>query len=131
MKCKKISVTCFFFLGRYIYFESSSPVASGQQGIVESKTLSPTQAICMSFYYSMYGNTMGSLRVYIKDMNNQHLQSNGRKVWEMTGNQGESWHHANITIISSTRFKVMIVIKLWNGSLGIVWSMRKARVQVS
>ena len=104
-------MTCILFLGRYIYFETSSPVTPGQQGIVESKTLSPTQATCISFYYSMYGKTMGNLSVYIKDVDKHSLQSNGRKVWEMTGNQGESWHHANITIISSTHFKVINVIR--------------------
>ena len=98
-----------FSTGRYIYFETSSPVTPGQQGIIESKIFAPTQATCMSFYYSMYGDTMGNLRVYIMDMDKPPLRSNGRKVWEMIGNQGKSWHHSNVTIASSNRFKVIIV----------------------
>ena len=95
------------YLGRYIYFESSSPVKSGEQGIVESKIFGPTQATCMSFYFSMYGDTMGKLTVYIQDMDKLRPQNNRRKVWEKIGNQGKSWQNSRITISSSSRFTVM------------------------
>ena len=89
-------------IGHYIYFETSSPVKSGQQGIVGSKILPPTQGTCMSFYFSMYGNTMGSLSVFIQFMDN----NNRKKVWEKNGNQGKPWRHAKFTIASSSRYKV-------------------------
>ena len=106
-----------FPLGHYVYFESSWPVKTGKQGIVESKIFGPTQATCMSFYFSMYGNTMGKLTVYIQDINKLPSQNNRRKVWEKIGNQGISWQNSRITISSSTRFTVMIAMSFGRGPL--------------
>ena len=96
-----------FPLGHYIYFESSSPVKTGEQGIVESKIFGPTQATCMSFYFSMYGDTMGMLTVYIEDISKLPPQNNRKKVWEKIGNQGISWQNSRVTIYSNSPFKVM------------------------
>ncbi|CAB3992768.1 MAM and LDL-receptor class A domain-containing 1-like [Paramuricea clavata] len=95
--------------GHYIYFESSWPVRPGKQGIVESKIFGPTRATCMSFYFSMYGDTMGKLTAYIQDINKLQSQNKRRKVWEKIGNQGISWQNSRITISSNSPFKILFV----------------------
>ena len=62
----------------------------------------------MSFYFSMYGDTMGDLSIYIQDVEKIPLQ-NGKKIWGKSGNQGKRWHYSNVTITSSSRFKVIKV----------------------
>jgi hypothetical protein len=74
---------------------------------VESKIFGPTQGKCMSFYFSMYGDTMGKLTVYIEDISTQPPQNNRKKVWEKIGNQGISWQNSRVTIYSNSPFKVM------------------------
>jgi hypothetical protein len=83
---------------------------------VESKIFGPTQGKCMSFYFSMYGDTMGKLTVYIEDISTQPPQNNRKKVWEKIGNQGISWQNSRITISSNSPFKVMTEL----GGVGVV-----------
>jgi hypothetical protein len=70
----------------------------------------------MSFYFSMYGDTMGKLTVYIEDINKLQPQNNRKKVWEKIGNQGISWKNSRITISSNSPFKVMTAMSFgWGG----------------
>ena len=52
---------------------------------------------------------MGSLRIYIQVMDKQN---NRKQIWEKNGNQGMPWHHSDVTITSSSPFKVS-ASRLW------------------
>jgi hypothetical protein len=51
---------------------------------------------CLTFWYHMYGSDMGTLNVLV----------DGNPVWTKTGDQGNSWKMANITIRRTTRYRV-------------------------
>ena len=42
----------------------------------------------MTFYYHMYGSTIGELNVY----------NNGSKVWSRKGPQGNQWYKATVKL---------------------------------
>ncbi|KAK7478849.1 hypothetical protein BaRGS_00029948, partial [Batillaria attramentaria] len=86
--------------GHYMYVEMSW-LPSGYTAIMISPTLGAPSArrrkrasdVCLTFWYNMYGSSMGTLNVYFApdgDMNNKVM------IWSMTGNQGQGWYEANI-----------------------------------
>ena len=53
---------CILGRGRYIYFETSSPVESGDIAVLESETIRAYSPVrCLKFAYNMYGDDMGQL----------------------------------------------------------------------
>ena len=46
-------------------------------------------AVCFSFYYHMYGLNIKTLNVYNGD----------EVIWTKSGDQGDAWHKAEVTII--------------------------------
>ena len=67
--------------GSYIYIETS-PRRPGDNAIL-SKTVSLSGSSCLSFYYHMYGSSMGSLKVTV----------GSQQVFSKSGNQGNKWVH--------------------------------------
>ena len=45
---------------------------------------------CLRFYYHMYGNDMGTLRVYI-----MNKQGGKDSVWSRSGNMLNKWHNTS------------------------------------
>ena len=43
---------------------------------------------CLTFWYHMYGSSMGTLNVL----------RNGTQVWTISGDQGDSWHRADVPV---------------------------------
>ncbi|XP_031558696.1 uncharacterized protein LOC116295106 [Actinia tenebrosa] len=99
--------------GYYLYMESSSPAKHGDQAILTSPTLtsSKTGSQCLKFYYTMYGNTMGSLEVRL-----HRPGSPTRNIFFKKGNQGTPWHLGTATIQANEGFKLEIVATV--GSVG-------------
>lgn len=52
--------------GYYMYMEASSPAATSNTAVLQYKTLPAGQPFCVHFWYHMYGNSMGSLRILAK-----------------------------------------------------------------
>ena len=58
-----------------------------------------TEQQCMTFYYNMYGDTMGELNV----------QVNGNTVFSKSNDQGNQWREAKATIWNNgSPYQVMI-----------------------
>lgn len=77
----------FLLLGFYIYIETSRPRKVGDKAILTLKGAN-RRSICFSFYYHMYGKYINSLNIY-----------NGRQlIWNMKGEQGNSWKKAEVSI---------------------------------
>jgi len=76
--------------GNYMYFETSSPVAIGDQVSMTSECLdmSALSDPCLAFSYNMYGASMGTLDVLV----------NGTNVWSMSGDQGIGWNVAQVSL---------------------------------
>ncbi|RWS17354.1 hypothetical protein B4U79_11636 [Dinothrombium tinctorium] len=64
----------------------------------------------LSFYYHMFGENMGILRVYIKEKNKKSLQ------WSIFGDQGDKWNHVVIAIGRRTQFSIIFEAEYGEGS---------------
>ena len=75
----------------------SSDVVTGTKAKLLSRTFPPTAGRCLTFWYHMYGSGMGELNVYVKP-----VTGTLRKVSSLSGDQGDAWNMAQVTLISST-----------------------------
>jgi len=51
---------------------------------------------CLTFYYHMYGEDMGTLNVYQTYGNNAKSSPLGQPLWTLSGDQGDQWHVAQV-----------------------------------
>ena len=63
--------------------------------------------VCFSFHYHMYGRDMGALRINIRFKNGTEVNK-----WNMTGNQGNRWHRAQVSIENPDDYQVINEINL-------------------
>ncbi|XP_028412231.1 MAM and LDL-receptor class A domain-containing protein 1-like [Dendronephthya gigantea] len=89
--------------GHYIFTESSFPAKENDTALLTSKLFPPSQCRCISWYYHMYGRSMGELSVYIKDP-----VGSKRIIWDKKGDQGNRWilDSATISNVSTTSYQV-------------------------
>ncbi|XP_050391165.2 MAM and LDL-receptor class A domain-containing protein 2 [Patella vulgata] len=80
--------------GSYIYIEASNQVENDKARIESPEIIQPTSTQCLSFWYHMYGNTMGDLNVYIKT-NQAGL---GDAVFTRAGDMGDVWKQGYINL---------------------------------
>ena len=54
--------------GKYLYIETSAPRVMGHKAWLVSETFPPVSASgrCIHFWYSMYGQTVDTLNVYLR-----------------------------------------------------------------
>ena len=71
------------------------------------------QAICFKFATHMYGNGVGSLRVWFRpngeaagEAGASSSYASNRILWEMTGDSGNNWYIAQLPIASSVSFQI-------------------------
>ena len=95
----------FIIGGQYIYFETSSPVKAGESALIRSANLTSTDDVCVTFWYNMYGQTMGKLEMgTMTDLDSSTLQIK----WSREGDQGPTWKQAKVTVESPQSFYVCI-----------------------
>lgn len=75
--------------GKYLYIESSSPSVSRNVAQLKSPLLplAGEDGYCFTFWYHMFGPTVGSLKVFLQTAD--PLQK--ILVWQKSGNQGDEW----------------------------------------
>lgn len=94
-----------FLSGKYLYIETSSPSVAGYVAYLASELFAPRDAICFHFFYNMYGDTIGTLRVRIVTYNansNALPEINRQTLWELNGNQGPGWFEGIVPIPQQT-----------------------------
>ena len=74
--------------GKYAYIETSYPRKQGDKAVLVKGGLSFSTKKCLSFYYHMYGATMGTLNVFVGQ----------KKIFTMSGDQGNQWKQAKVDI---------------------------------
>ncbi|KAH3887717.1 hypothetical protein DPMN_011736 [Dreissena polymorpha] len=84
-----------------MYIETSPPTRTGDKAQLISPTYPPTAGRCLNFYYHMLGPGIGTLNVY-KSQQGQ----NGPTIWSSTGNKGDQWNIAQVTLNSNLPFQV-------------------------
>ena len=73
-----------------MYIETSSPRVLGDNAKLKSPLLKFSGNMCLGFFYHMYGSDIGNLTVSI----------NGQEVFNKSGNKGNAWLKASVTISS-------------------------------
>jgi len=81
--------------GYYLFVETSG-VPVGDKARLLSRTFPSIKGRCLSFWYHMFGSGMGELNVYLKSVTGAMA-----KVWSLSGDQGDEWKMAQVTLINS------------------------------
>ncbi|XP_034950001.1 MAM and LDL-receptor class A domain-containing protein 2-like [Chelonus insularis] len=91
--------------GYYLYIEASGRLVNDTARIISPLyNASLTNSGCFSFWYHMYGATIGALRVYFKPEN-----GTSQMMFEKQGNQGNRWLHGIFDLPkSSSSFQIII-----------------------
>ena len=84
----------------YVYIETSSPRQPGDTARLESPWMRGPQ--CMTFFYHMYGATMGCLVIYIKSQATNKF----KPVWFRSQDQGDHWVQGKISINETSSYQV-------------------------
>ena len=83
-----------------MYIETSSPRRLGDNAKLNSPLLRFSGDMCLTFFYHMYGSTIGKLNVII----------NGTKmVFSASGNEGNNWFQARVTTSLAGVYRVRCI----------------------
>ncbi|XP_062284207.1 MAM and LDL-receptor class A domain-containing protein 1 [Scomber scombrus] len=76
-------------IGKYLYIKSSPPSIKGNMAQLKSPLLplAGGKGYCFTFWYHMFGPTVGSLRMFLRTA--ESLEKT--LVWQKSGNQGDEW----------------------------------------
>lgn len=89
-------------LGYYIYTES---FFINRKHRLESRLFPVTMTSCVTFWFHMWGATMGELNVYGKQGSDL-----GPVLWTKQGSQGNQWFEAQVQYIPTTNYMVSGII---------------------
>ncbi|XP_025085528.1 MAM and LDL-receptor class A domain-containing protein 1-like [Pomacea canaliculata] len=101
-------------VGHYLLIEASRSQLFGQKAILQSQTFDATSSRCVTFWYHMNGNGIGTLSVV---MFTTHSNTS-TTLWSLSGNQQDQWIFATAPINSHTeRYQIWI-----QGTVGTSYS---------
>ncbi|XP_057657272.1 uncharacterized protein LOC130894437 [Diorhabda carinulata] len=80
--------------GYYMYIESSSRTENDTARLISPVYDTINEEICFEFYYHMYGATIGTLRVYLKTINQSWNLQPDSAFFVKKGNQGNIWYRS-------------------------------------
>ncbi|KAI8512343.1 MAM domain, meprin/A5/mu [Branchiostoma belcheri] len=96
--------------GYYMYMETTLP-ATGDKARLVSPAIVGGSTKCVQFWYHMYGSRTGTLAVFNKVYDHT---TQGTRVWSLSGNQGNAWRRARVTLSQTTAY-FQIVFEGTNG----------------
>lgn len=84
-------------------FEATGQNTGDNARIMKSYPKTPSTGNCLTFWFMMYGSSLGTLNVYQKTGNNI-----GSAIWSISGDQGRqrTWLKGQVTLNSTTPFDV-------------------------
>ncbi|XP_038124602.1 MAM domain-containing glycosylphosphatidylinositol anchor protein 2, partial [Cyprinodon tularosa] len=101
--------------GFYMYIETSRPRKKGDEARLVSPffNIAPKNpygnpnppAYCFGFFYHMYGKHIGTLNAFLKQKGQMTLDA---PVWSLSGNQGDRWKQAKVSIHPTSSFQVVL-----------------------
>ena len=65
-----------------------------------SKTYQPTSGQCFTFWYHLYGSTIGNVTLF------QRVNGIDSPLWTRNQDEGNVWHPALVTLKSTAQFQV-------------------------
>ncbi|KAI8489546.1 hypothetical protein Bbelb_327130 [Branchiostoma belcheri] len=88
-------------LGYYMYLEASAGDPGDVARLVSPPIPANSAPYCLRFYYHMFGDSSGTLNVYIRK---QGIL--GSPVWTVSGNHGNVWQFGHAQLDGSSSFNV-------------------------
>ena len=88
--------------GHYLYIETSYPRRYGQKARVISKPVQATRGQCFTFWYHMFGRTIGNITLFKKESTNAESP-----LWTRSASEGNRWRRAMVTIKGTTQFQLI------------------------
>ena len=89
--------------GKYLMIETSEPTQMGDRARLESIIFDGTNGDprCFRFWYHMYGDSIGTLNVYL---------FNGSLVplWSLSTNRGNDWHEGQVSYVSLIPYQIVV-----------------------
>ncbi|XP_035827621.1 MAM and LDL-receptor class A domain-containing protein 1-like [Aplysia californica] len=79
------------YSGHFLYIEASNR-SPNDTAVLSSPQIRLSTTSCLSFYYHMYGSTMGTLQVYKRNGVNRY------QVFQRNGDQGNMWVRAEVPL---------------------------------
>ena len=97
-----------FYLGHYMYIETSSPRVKGETARLVSDRfkIADGHNWCLKFWYHMYGNSVGALKVKLKMYPFNPSKPYYNTKWADQYNHGDSWLFQQIQLNSADDFEV-------------------------
>ena len=86
-----------YHLGFYMYVDASSR-KPGEKARLLTPLMPKTTSKCFEFWYHMYGSAVRSFNLYKKTGS-----SVGVRIWSKSGNQGDEWLAARVSVWSPLR----------------------------
>ncbi|KAL5006374.1 hypothetical protein ScPMuIL_015180 [Solemya velum] len=99
--------------GNYAYVDATGR-PPGDKARLFSRTVRQSGPTCLKFWYSMYGNQMGTLNIYVK----QNSSGIGSPDWSRSGDQGQGWNLGQMTIFDSLPYQVVFEAVVGSGPRG-------------
>ena len=89
-------------LGHYMYIEASFSNYGEKARLITPKVTASPTGVCVTFWYHMFGATMGTLNVYTR----KHQLLSEQPIWTMSGEQGNLWRTSSVTFRELEDFEV-------------------------
>jgi hypothetical protein len=80
--------------GKYVFIDASAPRVQGDTARFFSQDLDSSLPSCMHFWYTMYGNSVGTLNVKVA----RRSDGGNTTLWSLSGNQGQAWQQGSIKV---------------------------------
>ncbi|XP_033127211.1 MAM and LDL-receptor class A domain-containing protein 1-like, partial [Anneissia japonica] len=98
--------------GHYIYVEASPPAFEREQAVINTPTVRHINGpMCITFWYSMHGEDVGSLTLRVIS---EHYN---RFIWSRNGKAGEGWFLANVDLVDAAFYDELYQLQ-FTGSIG-------------
>ncbi|XP_066251895.1 uncharacterized protein [Euwallacea similis] len=95
--------------GHYMYLESSSRRMNDTARLISPMYDKMDENICLEFWYHMYGRTTGTLRAYLRRINDPWPVIPKNAIFSKSGDQGNVWYREFINLGSiNTSFQIIM-----------------------
>ena len=91
-----------------MYIETSSPRVQGNLARLSTPVFTFSGASCITFFYHMYGATIGRLEVTV----------NGRNVFSASGKNSSSWLEARVNLNNERNYSVRSIPNVIKPAVG-------------
>ncbi|CAF3894466.1 unnamed protein product [Adineta steineri] len=89
--------------GKYLMIETSWPTEEGDRARLQSVVFDETNgdSRCFRFWYHMYGDSIGTLNVYL-------FNGTYTRLWSLSGDRGNNWYEGQVSYTSSIRHQIIV-----------------------